>query len=295
MATILDGKELSRTILAELTDEVARLKEMTGKAPGLAAVLVGENPASHIYVTSKAKACGKVGLYSEVIERPADLGQADLNTLIDELNSRSDINGILVQEPLPSHLDSLEVILRVDPSKDVDGFHPVNVGRMTLGHTAFLACTPYGILEMLRRYDIPLSGSNIVILGRGNIVGKPLSALLSLKSVANATVTLCHTGTRDVAAFTRDADIVIAAMGKAEYLTGDMIREGAVIVDVGINRIDDPSAKKGYRIVGDVHFETCETRASHITPVPGGVGPMTIAMLLTNTTRAFKLQNQLDC
>jgi len=287
MATILDGKQVSKQILSELTEETTKLAD-SGIVPGLAAVLIGDNPASKIYVSSKAKACSKVGFYSEVIEKPKDFTQQELLALIEDLNNRRDIHGILVQEPLPPQLDSLSMILLMDPAKDVDGFHPVSVGKMLLGHDAFIACTPKGIVELLKRYDIELSGKDVVVLGRGNIVGKPLSALLSLKNGANATVTLCHTGTRNVEEHTKRADVVVAAMGIAEYLKGDMIKDGAVIVDVGINRIDDPSKKKGYRIVGDVNFESCESKASYITPVPGGVGPMTIAMLLSNTLHACK-------
>lgn len=287
MATILDGKQVSKDILSELADETKKLAS-SGVVPGLAAVLIGDNPASKIYVSSKAKACNKIGFYSEVIERPKDFSQKELLKLVDELNSRDDIHGILVQEPLPPQLNSLEMILLMDPAKDVDGFHPVNVGKMLLGHDAFIACTPKGIIELLERYDINLAGKHAVVLGRGNIVGKPLSVLLSLKNGANATVTLCHTGTRDTEEHTKRADLIVAAMGKAEFLTGDMIKDGAVIVDVGINRIDDATKKKGYRIVGDVDFESCEKKASYITPVPGGVGPMTIAMLLSNTLQACK-------
>ena len=292
MATILDGKQVSKQILEELTEETTKLAE-SGIVPGLAAVLIGENPASRIYVSSKAKACRKVGFYSEVIERPSDFTQDELLKLIGELNDRRDIHGILVQEPLPRQLDSLSMILLMDPAKDVDGFHPVSVGKMLLGHDAFIACTPKGIIELLRRYDIDLSGKHVVVLGRGNIVGKPLSVLLSLKRGANATVTLCHTGTRYVEEYTKHADVVVAAMGVTEYLKGDMIKDGAVVVDVGINRVDDPSKKRGYRVVGDVHFESCESKASYITPVPGGVGPMTIAMLLSNTMQACKSLNNI--
>jgi methylenetetrahydrofolate dehydrogenase (NADP+)/methenyltetrahydrofolate cyclohydrolase len=294
MAQILDGKKTAKQIRAELKVETEQLARQN-LVPGLAAVLVGENPASEIYVSSKAKACKKVGFYSEVIREPADLSQEELNTLIDELNSRDDINGILVQEPLPEHLDSLQMILRVNPVKDVDGFHPVNIGMMLLGKPSFIACTPLGILELMRRHQISPSGKEVVILGRGNIVGKPLSVLLQQKwKGSNATVTLCHTGTQDVSSHTRRADIVIAAIGVAEYLKGDMIKKGAVVIDVGINRVEDESSEKGYRVLGDVHYESCAEKASYITPVPGGVGPMTIAMLLSNTMRACRLQNDVD-
>ncbi len=290
MAQILDGKKTAKQIRSELREKTEKLREK-GIVPGLAAVLVGDNPASEIYVSSKAKACKKTGFYSEVIRKPADLTQEQLEQVVQELNERTDIHGILVQEPLPKHLNSLQMVLQINPVKDVDGFHPANIGMMLLGHPSFIACTPLGILELLRRYDISPSGMDVVILGRGNIVGKPLAVLLQQKwKGSNATVTLCHTGTRDVASHTRNADIVIAAMGVAEYLTGDMIKEGAVVVDVGINRVEDSSQKKGYRVVGDVQFESCSEKASYITPVPGGVGPMTIAMLLSNTMKACMMQ-----
>jgi len=294
MAQILDGTAAARAIRAELKTEVEELKKHD-VTPGLAAVLVGDNPASKIYVSMKQKACNKVGFHSEVITRPKDMTQAELNSLIGELNGRPDIHGILVQEPLPKQLSSLEMIMLVNPLKDVDGFHPANIGMMLLGYPSFIACTPLGILELLRRNEISPSGKDVVILGRGNIVGKPLAVLLEQKwKGSNATVTVCHTGTKDVASHTRRADIVIAAMGVPEFVTGEMVKDGCVIVDVGTNRVDDPSTEKGYRLTGDVHFESCEKKASFITPVPGGVGPMTIAMLLSNTLKACKIQNDLE-
>lgn len=289
MAKILDGKATAKQIRTELKATAEQLSEK-GIVPGLAAVLIGDNPASEIYVSSKAKACGKVGFYSEVIRKPEDISQGEMSSLISELNGRSDIHGILIQDPVPSHLNSLEMIMLVNPLKDVDGFHPANIGMMLLGQPSFLACTPLGILELLRRNGISPSGKDVVILGRGNIVGKPLSVLLSQKwKGSNATVTLCHTGTKDIVSHTRRADMVVAAMGKSEFLTGDMISEGCIVIDVGINRIEDPSKKRGYRLTGDVHFESCEKKASYITPVPGGVGPMTIAMLLSNTLKSCKM------
>jgi len=294
MTKILDGKLTAKQIRIELKAAADRLKE-NGIVPGLAAVLVGDNPASEIYVSSKAKACGEVGFYSEVFRLPKDTRQNELSSLIAELNGRQDIHGILIQDPVPPHLNSLELIMLVNPLKDVDGFHPANIGMMLLGKPSLLACTPLGILELLRRHGISPSGKDVVILGRGNIVGKPLSVLLSQKwKGSNATVTLCHTGTKDTASHTRRADMVIAAMGKPEFLTGEMISEGCVVVDVGMNRIEDPSKKKGYRLTGDVHFESCEKKASYITPVPGGVGPMTIAMLLSNTLKCCKMLNGLQ-
>lgn len=294
MAQILDGKTTAKQIHAELKSAAEKLSDK-GIIPGLAAVLVGNNPASEIYVSRKAKACSEVGFHSEVIRRPENITQNELASLITELNSRRDIHGILVQEPVPSHLNSLELIMLISPLKDVDGFHPVNIGMMMLGHPSFIACTPLGILELLRRYDISLSGREVVILGRGNIVGKPLSILLSQKwKGANATVTLCHTGTKSIEQHTRRAEVLVAAMGKSEFLTGDMIPEGCIVVDVGMNRVDDKSKKRGYRLTGDVHFESCEKKASYITPVPGGVGPMTIAMLLSNTLKSCRMLNGIE-
>jgi len=291
MAQILDGKGTAKNIRAELKEETTKLKER-GVVPGLAAVLIGDNPASEIYVSSKQKACDNIGFYSEVIRKPKEFTQSELNDLVRELNDRPDIHGILVQEPLPSQLSSLEMIMLVNPIKDVDGFHPASIGMMLLGRPSFIACTPLGILELLRRFEISPSGKDVVILGRGNIVGKPLAVLLQQKwKGSNATVTLCHTGTKDIASHTRRAEILIAAMGVPEFVKGDMISDGCVVVDVGTNRVEDASAKKGYRVVGDVEFDSCEKKASYITPVPGGVGPMTIAMLLTNTMKACKIQN----
>jgi len=294
MGKILDGKQAAREIKAELKLEIEKLAD-SGIIPGLAAVLIGENPASEIYVSSKAKQCKKIGVYSEVIRRADDITHADLLQLIRELNERRDIHGILVQEPLPKQIDKLDLNLNIDPRKDVDGFHPVNLGRILIGHPLFLTCTPYGILEILRRNGIALYKKDVVILGRSNIVGKPLAAMIFQKwPDTNGTVTVCHTGTKDIAKHTRQADVVVCAMGLAEYLKGDMIKEGAVIVDVGINRIDDPSEKKGYRVVGDVDFDSCFEKCSWITPVPGGVGPMTIAMLLYNTVKACKIINKIE-
>ncbi|PKK83310.1 MAG: bifunctional methylenetetrahydrofolate dehydrogenase/methenyltetrahydrofolate cyclohydrolase FolD [candidate division Zixibacteria bacterium HGW-Zixibacteria-1] len=285
-AKIIDGKIISNEIKEELKLRVDRLRDK-GITPGLAAVLVGENPASQIYVRSKAKACEKIGIFSEVMIRPADISQKELAGIVDDLNHRDDIDGILVQLPLPGHIDEMAITLRIDPAKDVDGFHPHNVGMMLLGHPTFLSCTPYGIVELMRRYDIDPSGREVVVLGRSNIVGKPIGVMLMQKAkMANATVTFCHSRTANLEEVCRRADILIAAIGKAEFVKADMVKEGAVIIDVGINRVDDASADKGYRVVGDVDFAACSKKASHITPVPGGVGPMTITMLLTNTVQS---------
>lgn len=280
---ILDGKATAKQILSELAADVEALRAR-GIVPGLAAVLVGDDPASHIYVRNKAKACEKAGIHSEVIRLPAQTREPELLDLVRELNLRPDIHGILVQSPVPGDIDEFKVNVTVSVEKDVDGFHPDNVGRVLLGRPGFVPCTPAGVLELLKRYDIDPAGAEVVIAGRGNIVGKPLGALLIQKAAgANATVTVCHSRTRDLAAHCRRADIVVAAMGQPELITGDMIREGAVVVDVGVNRVEDPGTEKGYRVTGDVHFESVAPRCRAITPVPGGVGPMTIAMLLRNT------------
>lgn len=285
---LLDGKATAAAVRAELADDVARLASR-GVVPGLAAVLVGDDPASAIYVRSKAKACEQTGLYSEVIRLPAQTPEAEVLQLVGELNRRAEIHGILVQSPLPEGVDEFKVNLAVSPEKDVDGFHPSNVGRVLLGRPGFVPCTPAGVLELLKRYDIDTRGAEVVIAGRGNIVGKPLLALLIQKAAgADATVTLCHSRTRDLAAHCRRADIVVAAMGQPELIRGEWVKDGAVVVDVGINRIADDS-EKGYRLTGDVHFASVAPKCRAITPVPGGVGPMTIAMLLRNTVDAARL------
>jgi methylenetetrahydrofolate dehydrogenase (NADP+)/methenyltetrahydrofolate cyclohydrolase len=288
-AQIIDGNETARQIKDELKREVDGLFQR-GIVPGLAAVLVGNDPASEIYVASKAKNCKKLGIYSEVIKLPAEATQDELYVLLDSLNGNSKISGILLQSPIPQHLDEFAACLRIDPRKDVDGFHPDNVGRLLIGEPRYQSCTPYGVIELLKRYQIEMKGKDVVIIGRSNIVGKPLAAMLMQKwPLTNATVTLCHSATRDIFAHARRADVVITALGRPEFLHGENIREGAIVIDVGINRVEDAAAEKGYRVVGDCHFESCAAKASWITPVPGGVGPMTIAMLLTNTVQAAKL------
>jgi methylenetetrahydrofolate dehydrogenase (NADP+)/methenyltetrahydrofolate cyclohydrolase len=282
-AVIIDGKKVADQIRADLALRIAALKKKS-VTPGLAAVLIGENPASETYVRSKAKACEKIGIYSEVIRRPAETTQDELTDIVKELNGRDEIDGILVQLPLPDHFDEMAVTLLIDPSKDVDGFHPYNVGMMLLGHPTFLPCTPHGIIELMRSYNIDPGGREVVILGRSNIVGKPLGAMLMQKAdMANATVTFCHSRTADLKSVCRRADILVAAIGRPEFVKSDMVKEGVVIIDVGINRVSDAAAQKGYQLVGDVDFEACRKKASYITPVPGGVGRMTIAMLLSNT------------
>lgn len=284
---LLDGKKTSQDIKDEIAIEVAKRKEKGMKTPHLAAVIVGNDGASMTYVSSKVKSCQQVGFNSTLIELPEDTTEEQLLNEIEALNRDADIDGFIVQLPLPKQIDEQKVLMAVDPDKDVDGFHPVNVGKMTLDLPSFLPATPYGILELLERYEIETSGKNVVVIGRSHIVGRPMSILLSQKrKVGNATVTLTHSRTRDLAKITREADIVVAALGMAEFLTGDMVRDGATIIDVGITRVPDASRKRGYRLAGDVDFESVSKKAAYITPVPGGVGPMTIAMLLKNTLQA---------
>jgi len=286
---LINGVAIGRTMRAELGSDIAQLKER-GVTPGLAAVLVGENPASATYVRMKGKACDEVGLYHETITRPSDMTEADLLALVDQLNADPRIHGILVQLPLPKHINAGRVLLRIDPAKDVDGFHPVNVGKVSTGDpSGFRPATPYGVQQLLVRSGIETSGANVVIVGRSNIVGRPMAALLLQDGPGgNATVTVCHSRTRNMPSVTRQADILIVAMGKPEFVTGDMVRPGAVVIDVGVNRVADPTTKQGYRLVGDVKFSEASTVASAITPVPGGVGPMTITMLLVNTVQAAR-------
>jgi methylenetetrahydrofolate dehydrogenase (NADP+)/methenyltetrahydrofolate cyclohydrolase len=280
---------VARAVRAEVARDTAELKAK-GITPGLTVVIVGEDPASQSYVKSKEKASIEAGMKGETIRLPATTPQADLEALIDRLNADPTVHGILVQSPLPKHMDANTVVRRIAPHKDVDGFHPVNVGKLLIGEKdGFAPCTPAGVQELLVRYGVDTRGKEVVILGRSNIVGKPMAALLVQQGQgADCTITVCHSRTRDLAFHTKRADIIIAAIGRPEMLTGDMIRPGAVVIDVGINRVVDPNSPKGYRLVGDVHFESARRVASHITPVPGGVGPMTIAMLLKNTVRAAR-------
>ena len=287
-AKILDGVALAKTIRVEVAAAVAKAAGTT--KPGLAAVLVGDDPASAVYVRSKGKACEEAGMYSETIRLPRETTEAELLAVVDRLNADPKIHGILVQLPLPKQIDSEKVLRRVDPAKDVYGFHPVNVGKLVTGdRSAFRPATPYGVQQMLIRSGIETKGAHAVIVGRSNIVGKPMANLLIQQGPGgDATVTVCHSRTRDLPAVTRSADILIAAIGKPEFVTADMVRPGAVVIDVGINRVDDPSLPKGYRLVGDVAYGPVSELASWITPVPGGVGPMTIAMLLQNTLQAWQ-------
>lgn len=285
-AEIIDGKETARKIRAELKERVAELRA-AGVVPGLGVVLVGDDPASASYVRAKERACEEVGIYSDDNRLPADISRSELRDVIERLNTDPRVHGILVQLPLPSHLDEQEVIETISPDKDVDGFHPMNVGRMMIGQDAFLPCTPHGIIQLLDRHGVTIEGAHVVIVGRSNIVGKPLANLLLRKGkYGNATVTVCHSRTRDLPALTRQADILVAAVGRPRMITADMVRPGAVVIDVGVNRVEDAAAKRGYRLVGDVDFDAVKEVAALITPVPGGVGPMTIAMLLYNTVEA---------
>lgn len=284
--TIIDGKKLAARLRAEIAAEVAALKAK-GVTPGLAVVLVGDNPASVSYVTAKKKACAEAGMLSRELHLPADAPESDLLAAIAELNADTTIHGILVQLPLPKGFSEKNVIHAIAPEKDVDGFTPVNVGKMLLGEDCFLPCTPHGILKLVEFAGVSVAGKHVVVIGRSNIVGKPVAALFARKGT-DATVTICHTGTPDIALHTRQADVVVVAAGRPNTLTGDMIKPGAVVIDVGVNRVPDPASPKGYRLVGDADFTSCAEKAAAITPVPGGVGPMTITMLLQNTLQAAK-------
>ena len=285
----LDGKLISDQIKGEIKAEVAKIASRNGKIPHLAAVLVGENPASEAYVRSKVRACEQVGFASTLIRREAQITEAELLQIVQDLNADPEIDGFIVQLPLPKHIDELKVTMAIDPEKDVDGFHPVNFGKMAQGIDTFLPATPYGIVEILDRYQIETAGRHCVVVGRSNIVGTPVSILMSRKG-KDCTVTLTHSKTKDIAAEIRRADIVIAAIGIPHFIKADMIKEGAVVVDVGINRIEDSGAKSGYKLVGDVDFEQVASKCSYITPVPGGIGLMTVTCLLLNTLKAARLK-----
>ena len=291
MAEIIDGKKIADDIKREVKEETARLKEAKSIIPGLAFILVGENPASQSYVRSKGKACEEVGFNSITERLPETTSELTLLEMIHRFNTDSKIHGLLVQLPLPKHINEQRVIEAIDPRKDVDGFHPINIGKLVIGLDTFKPCTPAGIQELLIRSGNNPSGKHVVIVGRSNIVGKPIANILFQKQAgANAVVTITHTGASDLTQFTKQADILIAAIGKPEMITGAMLKEGVVVIDVGINRIEDLSSPKGYRIVGDVHFESASKIAKAITPVPGGVGLMTVAMLLKNTLKAAQIK-----
>lgn len=284
---IIDGKEIAEAMRAELGSRVEALKNR-GVTPGLTVILVGEDPASQVYVRMKGKACEKLGMRSDTIKLPAETSEAELLAEVERLNGDDEVHGVLVQFPLPDHIDSTRLIETISPEKDVDGFHPVNVGRVARGDPrGFRPCTPYGVQEMLMRSGVDPEGQHAVIVGRSDIVGRPMASLLMIKGrAANATVTVCHSRTRDLGEVTRLGDILIAAMGRPEFISGGMVKPGAVVIDVGVNRVDDPDTEKGYQLVGDVKFDEAREVASAITPVPGGVGPMTITMLLYNTVQA---------
>ena len=283
MSKIIDGKELAKKVRLELKDEVEKLKKDDNIHPKLAVIMVGSDPASQIYVRNKSKACDEIGIEFEEFLLDENTTQKELLDLIDRLNENEKVNGILLQSPIPKNLDINEAFRRISPEKDVDGFNPVNVGKLTLGQKGFVSCTPFGVIKMLEEYNINIEGKNAVVLGRSNIVGKPMSQCLLNK---NATVTICHSKTKNINDITKNADIIVAAIGKKEFVKGDMVKEGAVVIDVGINRGEDGKLK------GDVDFEEVSKKASYITPVPGGVGPMTIAMLMTNVVKAAKEQNK---
>ena len=289
---LLKGKPVSNHIKSSLSKLISNLKE-DGIVPGLAAVLVGDDPASHVYVRSKSKVFESNDCFSKTYKMSKNSSEVEILDLIDKLNNDNRIHGILVQLPLPNHLDSKKILNKVKPSKDVDGFHPLNLGSLFEGNPNFIPCTPNGIIQILDYYKIETSGKHVVVIGRSNIVGKPMFALLAQKfKVGNATVTMCHTGTKDTSYYTKQADIVIAAVGVPEMLNSDMIKEGACLIDVGINRVEDNSSDKGYRLVGDIDIKSVMGKASSITPVPGGVGPMTITMLLYNTVLAAQLSKK---
>jgi methylenetetrahydrofolate dehydrogenase (NADP+) / methenyltetrahydrofolate cyclohydrolase len=289
MTILIDGKPVRDKILLSLKDEIEILTEKKGRSPGLAVILVGEDPASSIYVKSKHKTCLNIGINSFQHQLPADAGEAALKSLILSLNADETVDGILLQVPLPKGYNEDELLGLISHEKDVDGFHPYNVGRLLLGNPTFQSCTPYGVCQLLDAYNIETEGKHVVIVGRSNIVGKPLAAMLVQKaSPGNSTVTICHSRSKNMSELTKQADILVAAIGQPEFITSEMVKDDVVVIDVGINRLNDATAPKGYRVVGDVHFESVSKKASAITPVPGGVGVMTIAMLMKNTIESFK-------
>lgn len=291
---ILDGKGLAKTIKEEIAIEVQSLIDDGHTPPHLVAVLVGDNPASQSYVRNKVRSCDQVKFKSTIIKKEADISEEELLDIVSQLNKDPEVDGFIVQLPLPKHINESKITLAIDPAKDVDGFHPENLGKMMLGLPCFLPATPFGIMQMLERYNVETSGKHCVVIGRSNIVGTPISVLLSRKaSPGNCTVTLTHSRTKDIEEQVKKADIIIAAIGRANFVTPAMVKEGAVIIDVGINRMDDEAATRGYRLVGDVDFDGVKDKSSFITPVPGGVGPMTVVSLIANTLKAKRLRNNL--
>ncbi|GJQ63197.1 MAG: bifunctional protein FolD [Melioribacteraceae bacterium] len=290
---LIDGKKVSKEIREDIAEKVLPLKDSGKNVPGLVTILVGENAASQVYVNMKAKACTKLGMLSKIETLPAETTEEDLLNLVKSYNENPDFHGILVQLPLPKHISEDKVIETISPAKDVDGFHPISTGNMVIGKETFLPCTPYGVVELLKRYNIETKGKHVVVVGRSNIVGKPVAnMLMQKKEGANAIVTVVHSAAPDISYFTKQADILIAAMGVPEFIKADMVKEGVVVIDVGTNRVDAPDTEKGYRLTGDVDFENVSKKASYISPSPGGVGPMTITMLLYNTYQAYlKIEN----
>jgi methylenetetrahydrofolate dehydrogenase (NADP+)/methenyltetrahydrofolate cyclohydrolase len=285
---IIDGNALAQQIKSELKEKVEKVLAEGKRAPHLAAVLIGDHPASRSYVTNKVKSCSDAGFQSTLIQRPAEISQQGLLDIVHELNANPEIDGFIVQLPLPEHIHEMEITLAISPEKDVDGFHPMNLGLMTLGLPAYLPATPMGIMQMLERYHIDISGKTCCVIGRSNIVGTPISILLSRKgSPGDATVMLCHSRTPNIKEIALQADVLVVALGRPNFLKADMVKEGAVVIDVGINRVDDPTKKSGFRLVGDVDYEQVAPKSSFITPVPGGVGPMTVTSLLLNTWKAY--------
>ncbi len=290
---LIDGKKVASEIRNELKEEITQLKKAGKNVPGLVAIIVGDDPASHIYVSSKSKACEEIGMKSKIEKLNSDISENELLTLINSYNQNPEYHGILVQLPLPKHINEDIVIETISPKKDVDGFHPISVGNLVIGKDTFASCTPAGIQELLLRYNIETEGKHLVVVGRSNIVGKPIANIMLQKAKgANSIVTIVHSAAKDISYYTKQADILIAAIGKPEIIKSDMVKDGVVVIDVGINRVEDVTRPKGYRIVGDVDFENVSKKASYITPVPGGVGPMTIAMLLSNTFKAYKLYGE---
>lgn len=290
---LIDGKKVASEIRNELKEEIIQIKKAGKNVPGLVAIIVGDDPASHIYVSSKSKDCEEIGMKSKIEKLNSDISENELLTLINSYNQNPEYHGILVQLPLPKHINEDIVIETISPKKDVDGFHPISVGNLVIGKDTFASCTPAGIQELLLRYNIETEGKHLVVVGRSNIVGKPIANIMLQKAKgANSIVTIVHSAAKDISYYTKQADILIAAIGKPEIIKSDMVKDGVVVIDVGINRVEDVTRPKGYRIVGDVDFENVSKKASYITPVPGGVGPMTIAMLLSNTFKAYKLYGE---
>ena len=290
---LIDGKKVAAEIRDELKENISQLIAAGKNVPGLVAIIVGDDPASHIYVTSKGKACEEIGMRTKTEKFSSNISENELLEVIKSYNNNKDYHGILVQLPLPKHINKDRVIETISPKKDVDGFHPISVGNLVIGKDTFASCTPAGIQELLKRYKIDTNGKHVVVVGRSNIVGKPIANIMLQKAAgANSIVTIVHSAAKDISYYTKQADILIAAIGKAEMIKADMVKDGVVVIDVGINRIDDPTKPKGYRIVGDVDFENVSKRSSFITPVPGGVGQMTIAMLLSNTFKAYKMYGE---